>query len=157
MSTHNIHFYRELTIFCFWTIISVFLQFHILYLVCPLAAARCKGLNWSSLETFRLAPLSINNLKQSENQRWPKLYHTLKMTNVASIFIVQRHIFSSNMEFTDIKACSNIWVMSWNLIMLYVNNKDADQPAHLCSLISAFIFRLDYIISIDTFLKISRL
>ena len=43
-----------------------------------------------------------------------------------------------------------IWVASWqNLFMAYANNKDADQPAHPCSLISAFIVRcLDSLIPI---------
>ena len=32
------------------------------------------------------------------------------------------------------------WAMSWeNLFLSYANNKGADQPAHLCSLISAFV------------------
>ena len=42
------------------------------------------------------------------------------------------------------------WDMSWeNLFIPYVNNKDADQPAHLRSLISIFVVRcLDSIISL---------
>ena len=36
--------------------------------------------------------------------------------------------------------CETKWSMSWeNLYMIYANNKGADQPAHLRSLISAFI------------------
>ena len=40
------------------------------------------------------------------------------------------------------------WATSWdNLLLPYGNNKGADEPAHLCSLISAFIVRcLDSII-----------
>ena len=35
-----------------------------------------------------------------------------------------------------------IWATSWeNLFMPYANNKGADQPAHWCSLISAFVVR----------------
>ena len=43
-----------------------------------------------------------------------------------------------------------IWATSWqNLFMLYVSNKDADQPVHPHSLISAFVVRcLDSILSI---------
>ena len=43
-----------------------------------------------------------------------------------------------------------IRAMSWeNLFMLYVNNKGADQPAHPCSLIRAFVVHcLDTIISL---------
>ena len=44
-------------------------------------------------------------------------------------------------------------------LMSYANNKGgADQPAHLRSLISAFVVRcLDSIISLDSIAKISRL
>ena len=42
--------------------------------------------------------------------------------------------------------------------MSYANNKGADQPAHPCSLISAFVVRcLDSIISLDSIVEISRL
>ena len=42
--------------------------------------------------------------------------------------------------------------------MPYVNNKVADQPAHLCSLISAFVVRcLDSIIPVLAIAEISRL
>ena len=42
--------------------------------------------------------------------------------------------------------------------MSYENNKGADQPSHLRSLISAFVFRcLDSIIALDSTAKISRL
>ena len=42
--------------------------------------------------------------------------------------------------------------------MSYANNKGADQTAHLCSLISAFVVRcLDSIISLDSIAEISRL
>ena len=52
-----------------------------------------------------------------------------------------------------------VWATSWqNLFMLYETNKDADQPAHLCSLISIFVVRcLDSIIPILAISKISRL
>ena len=37
------------------------------------------------------------------------------------------------------------WATSWeNLYMPYANNTDADQPAHLCSLISTFVVRCLY-------------
>ena len=40
-----------------------------------------------------------------------------------------------------------IWAMSWeNLFMPYANNKDADQPAYLCSLIRFVVRCLDSII-----------
>ena len=43
-------------------------------------------------------------------------------------------------------------------LMLYANNKGADQPAHPRSLISAFVVRcLDRIISLDSIAEISRL
>ena len=43
-------------------------------------------------------------------------------------------------------------------LMSYVNNKGADQPAHLRSLVSAFVVRcLDSIISLDSIAEISRL
>ena len=43
-------------------------------------------------------------------------------------------------------------------LMLYANNKGADQPAHPRSLISAFVVRcLDNIISLDAIAEISRL
>ena len=43
-------------------------------------------------------------------------------------------------------------------LMPYANNKGADQPAHPCSLISAFVVRwLDSIISLDSIAEISRL
>ena len=44
-----------------------------------------------------------------------------------------------------------------NLFMSYANNKGADQPAQLCSLISAFVVRcLDSIIPLLTIAEISR-
>ena len=43
-------------------------------------------------------------------------------------------------------------------LMTYVNIKGADQPAHPCRLISAFVVRcLDSIISLDSIAEISRL
>ena len=43
-------------------------------------------------------------------------------------------------------------------LMSYANNKGADQPAHPCSLISAFVVcYLDSIISLDSIAEISRL
>ena len=43
-------------------------------------------------------------------------------------------------------------------LMSYANNKGADQPAHPCSLISAFVVRcVDSIISLDSIAEISRL
>ena len=52
-----------------------------------------------------------------------------------------------------------IWAMSWeNLFLPYANNKGADQPAHLRSLISAFVVRcLASIIPVVAKSKISRL
>ena len=51
------------------------------------------------------------------------------------------------------------WATSWeNLTLPYANNKGADQPAHLCSLISAFVIHcLDSIISVISICKISSL
>ena len=47
----------------------------------------------------------------------------------------------------------HIWATSWeNLFLPYANNKGTDQPAHLRSLISAFVIRcLDSIISVELF------
>ena len=43
-------------------------------------------------------------------------------------------------------------------LMSYAYNKDADEPAHLRSLISAFVVRcLDSIISLDSIAEISKL
>ena len=43
-------------------------------------------------------------------------------------------------------------------LMSYANNKGADQPAHLRSLISAFVVHcLDSILSLDSIAEISRL
>ena len=42
-------------------------------------------------------------------------------------------------------------------LMSYANNKGADQPAHPCSLISAFVVRCLDSISLDSIAKISRL
>ena len=52
-----------------------------------------------------------------------------------------------------------VWAMSWQILFIpYVNNKDADQPAHLHSLISVFIVCcLDSIIPVLAKSKISRL
>ena len=52
-----------------------------------------------------------------------------------------------------------IWATSWeNLFMPYANNKGADQPAHLSSLISAFVSHcLDSIIPLVSISNISRL
>ena len=51
------------------------------------------------------------------------------------------------------------WAMSWeNLFLPYANNKGADQPAHLRSLISTFVVRcLDNIIPLASISKISSL
>ena len=51
------------------------------------------------------------------------------------------------------------WTMSWeNLFMPYANNKDANQPAHPCSLIRAFVVCfLDSIIPLASISEISRL
>ena len=64
-----------------------------------------------------------------------------------------------SVEMAMIKPKHIIWATSWqNLFMPYVNNKDADQPAHPCSLISTFIVHcLDSIIPILSKFKISRL
>ena len=52
-----------------------------------------------------------------------------------------------------------IWATSWqNLLLPYANNKGADQPAHLCSLISVFVVRcLDRIIPLVSTSEISSL
>ena len=43
-------------------------------------------------------------------------------------------------------------------LMSFANNKGADQPAHPCSLISAFVVRcLDSIISLGSIAEVSRL
>ena len=50
-----------------------------------------------------------------------------------------------------------IWATSWeNLFLPYANNKGADQPAYLCSLIRAFIFHcLDSLVPLVSIPKIS--
>ena len=52
-----------------------------------------------------------------------------------------------------------VWATSWeNLFLPYANNKDADQPTHLRSLISAFVVRcLDSILPLLIIAQISRL
>ena len=68
----------------------------------------------------------------------------------------------------DTRTCSpviwrmiglTIWATSWeNLLMPYANNKGTDQPAHLRSLISAFVICcLDSIILLVSILEISSL
>ena len=42
-------------------------------------------------------------------------------------------------------------------LMSYANNKGTDQPAHLRSLISAFVFRCLDSISLDSIAEISRI
>ena len=52
----------------------------------------------------------------------------------------------------------DIWATSWDKCLCHANNKGADQPAHLCSLISTFVVPcLDRIIPIVSQAKISRL
>ena len=55
-------------------------------------------------------------------------------------------------------GCITIWATSWeNLFMPCANNRGADQPAHLRSLISAFVVRcLDSVISLLAIAEISR-
>ena len=62
-------------------------------------------------------------------------------------------------EIRFILLCCQIWAMSWYyLFMPYANNKEADQPAHLHSLIDVFIVCcLDSMIPILAKSKISRL
>ena len=57
------------------------------------------------------------------------------------------------------KYMSDIWVTSWeNLFMPYANNRDADQPAQMRRLMSAFVVRcLDSIIPLLAITEISRL
>ena len=52
-----------------------------------------------------------------------------------------------------------VWATSWeNLFIPYANNKGADQPVHLCSLISAFVVHfLDSIMLLVSVSKISSL
>ena len=59
----------------------------------------------------------------------------------------------------QIRFARSIWAMSReNLFMPYANNKGADQPAHLHSLISALVVRcLDSIIPLLAIAEISRL
>ena len=71
-----------------------------------------------------------------------------------SIFRTEHNNFNKNIQFPAVyepgheKMC----------LMSYANNKGADQPAHLRSLISAFVVCcLDSIISLDSIAEILRL
>ena len=68
-------------------------------------------------------------------------------------------IFSCLYVLWLVKVTSKIWATSWeNLFLPYTNNKGADQPAHPCSLVNAFVVRcLDSIIPLLAIIKISRL
>ena len=66
-------------------------------------------------------------------------------------------------EFTEDEKYHNlmswlIWASSWeNLFLLYANNKGADQPAQLRSLISTFVVHyLDNLIPLLAIAEISR-
>ena len=56
------------------------------------------------------------------------------------------------------KTYKIMWAPSWeNLFLPYANNKGADQPAHLCSLISTFVVHcLDSTIPLLAIAEISR-
>ena len=60
---------------------------------------------------------------------------------------------------TSEKLTATVWAMSWeNLLLPYANYKAADQTAHPCSLISAFVVScLDNIIPLLAITEISRL
>ena len=68
-------------------------------------------------------------------------------------------IHSQYAGFKIIHCSKYIRALSWeNLFLPYANNKGADQPAHLRSLISAFVIRwLDSIIPLVSISKISSL
>ena len=83
--------------------------------------------SWSHGKTMMLSHLRFNTVAQAVDQTLTKQGHPFLLLSLRT---------------------SLIWATSWeNLFMPYVNNKDADQPAHPCSLISAFIVHcLDSII-----------
>ena len=72
-------------------------------------------------------------------------------------------LFSKTCRYEDIGSLRYfyliIWATSWeNLFLLYANNKDADQPVHLRSLISVFGIRcLDSLIRLVSISEISGL
>ena len=69
--------------------------------------------------------------------------------------VVAHFIFSGY----NVSIWYNKWATSWqNLLLPYANNKGADQPAHQCSLIGAFVVHcLDSIIPLVSITKISSL
>ena len=74
-------------------------------------------------------------------------------------FVVLRLESVQELHSTKISVTMKIWASSWeNLLLPYVNNKCADQPAHLRSLISIFVVRcLDSLIPPFSVFEISRL
>ena len=66
------------------------------------------------------------------------------------------YTLSLDMHKGPLKPCDK-WAMSWeDLFLPYANNKGADQPAHLRSLISTFVVRCpDSILSLVSVSEIS--
>ena len=107
----------------------------------------CKGKNLC-IEGFMQKKKKCSNIFW-----WHLLCKELKILKLA-----KKLPFSSDMNAShNLKQkCFCIWATSWeNRLMPYANNKDADQLAHLRSLISAFLVRcLDRIIPILAIAKI---
>ena len=83
-------------------------------------------------------------------------YRNSTITNVKPL------ILYSAIHLSWMKSIFTVWDLfepPWeHLLMPYANNKDADQPAHMCSLSSAFVVRcLDSIIPPLAIAEISRL
>ena len=95
-----------------------------------------------------------------DKQYPPKVIFCLDLHNV-HVSIVETSNWGNGFLTFIIGFWQNVfikWATSWeNLFMPYANNKGADQPAHLHSLISTFVVRcLDSIISLDSISEISR-
>ena len=79
-----------------------------------------------------------------------KLNNFFKYSNIFKYYFPPSHR-NEFKEFTNEPGHEKMCLMS------YANNKGADQPAHLRSLISAFVVRcLDSIIFLDSIAEISR-
>ena len=101
-----------------------------------------------------MAPSSVTRIHTSS--QW--LHITESLESCHQLFLIIE--FITVIVLPD-PHCSIIWVRKYrlnDLFMPYANNKGADQPAHSCSLISAFVVRcLDSTISLVSISEISSL
>ena len=76
--------------------------------------------------------------------------HTTSVSNFTIVFVAEQAGFCSLARWVwhdlvrnpeDMFSCSIIWASTHQKTCLWgnVNNKDTDQPAHRCSLISTFV------------------